>query len=137
MLAGNMNPENLVVQARAKITWGEPPSSVRAFLTSNGVGGVEADQIVAELAAVRSAEIRKKGIKQICVGAALLLTASVFFYFSFRRLSLNQLDATGSRAFVGTSITIALGGFYGVFKLIDGIIHLFRPQLENQSLSEL
>jgi hypothetical protein len=38
-----MNTDDLIVEARARIVWGDEPASVRSFLTSNGMAAAEAD----------------------------------------------------------------------------------------------
>jgi hypothetical protein len=38
-----MNPDQLIMEARARIIWGESSSSVRDFLISNGISDMDAD----------------------------------------------------------------------------------------------
>ena len=78
-----MNPGDLIVEARAKIIWGEASSSVRYFLTSNGMSAADADAKIREFTLERNAEIRKLGIKNVLIGVALIGVAGIFFYSMF------------------------------------------------------
>ncbi len=56
-----MNPNELIVEARARIIWGEESPSVRCFLTSNGMSAADAQ--LAAFNRERNAEIRKLGFR--------------------------------------------------------------------------
>ena len=117
--------------------WGEDSSSVRAFLTSNGVPLSEADSALNEMMAERKREFRKRGVVKICVGSTLVIGALLFFLFSYGRVDLDRMDFSARRAFVGTAVVIVIGGVYGISKLIDGLFHIVRPQNEHESISEI
>ena len=116
---------------------GEPSPSVRDFLTANGISDIDADAKIKELNAERNREIRKLGGKKTIFGAVLLVGAGIFFCFSLKHVNLDRMDSYSARAFVGTAIVVAIAGFYGLSKLIDGIIYLVRPQSEEKAISEM
>lgn len=129
-----MKPGDFISEARAKIIWGEPSSSVHDFLTSNGISNNDADAAIKEFIAERNKEIRKIGIKKTFIGAALIVGAGIFFaYVDIGR----RMNPGSGRVFVTIAILIALGGMYGLWKLIDGINYLVRPQSERKSISDI
>jgi len=132
-----MTPADLISEARAKIIWGEPSSSVRNFLTANGISDTDADAAIEQFNAERASEIRSIGIKNTFIGAALTIGAGIFFYWSFNHVDIDQMNSRGARGFVTMALVIAIGGFYGLWKLMDGITYLVRPQSEKKSISEL
>ena len=75
-----MITDDLIVEARARIIWGDEPASVRCFLTSNGMAAAEADAKIKELTLERNAEIRKLGIRDVLIGVVLVAAAIIFFY---------------------------------------------------------
>ena len=79
-----MKPDVLFSEARARIIWGEPSSSVHDFLTSNGISATDADEKIEELFAERNTEIRKIGIKNTVFGAAIMGGAGVTVYLCLR-----------------------------------------------------
>ncbi len=77
-----MKTNAFITKARAKIIWGDPPSSVRDFLISNGISDSDADAAIEEFCAQRNKEIRKIGIKKSLLGAVLTAgTGILLFYF--------------------------------------------------------
>lgn len=132
-----MKPDDLISEARAKIIWGDPASSVHDFLTANGISDLDADAAIDQFHAERNTEIRTIGIKKIFIGVALTIGAGIFFFLSFKHADMDKMNSTSARAFMGTALVIAIGGFYGFWKLIDGVIYLVRPQSEDKSISEI
>jgi hypothetical protein len=129
-----MPPEELFTQARAKIIWGVSAASVREYLLSHDIPAAEADTALEALIAERHAEIRKRGIREICLGALILLGAAACL------LSLpehGELDNHRARqGYVTAAIMIGLGGLYGLHKLINGVFHVVSPKSESGSLSD-
>ena len=54
--------EDVAWQARAKITWGEPPVEVRAWIVSQGIKRSLANEIVKACDAERARSMRLRGI---------------------------------------------------------------------------
>jgi len=132
-----MKANELISESRAKIIWGDPSSSVRSFPTSNGISDIDADVKFREFNAERNFELRKIGTKKAIIGAALTVGSCIFFYWSLSHVDIDKMNYRIARVFAAISIVIALGGFYGLSKLIDGIIYLFRPQSISKSISEM
>jgi hypothetical protein len=128
-----MDTEKLITEARAKIIWGEPAESVRVFLTSNGMSGSEADELIKAFNLERNREIRKKGIKDTLIGAVLTVGSGISIYYMLTRSEIPHSSTSAGR---GLGVLMLAGG-YGLWKLVNGIIYLVRPQSEHQSISDL
>jgi len=132
-----MTPADLISEARAKIIWGEPSSSVRNFLTANGLSDTDADAAIKQFDAERASEIRSIGIKNTFIGAALTIGAGIFFCWSFKHVDIDQMNSRSAKSFVLIALVIAIGGFYGLWKLMDGITYLVRPRSVEKSISDI
>jgi hypothetical protein len=132
MCARKMTPDNVIVEARARIIWGEEPSSVHAFLTVNGVSTADADQKIQELVTERNKEVRKIGVRGTCIGAAIICAVVIFIWYNFDHPSKLFPSRQGKAMYYMYFV-----GLYGIWKLIGGLFHLLRPQLETQSISEM
>jgi hypothetical protein len=124
-----MKPDVLFSEARARIIWGEPSSSVRDYLTSNGISGGDADTKIKEFCAERNAEIRKVGIRNTFFGAAIAGAAGITVY-----LCLRLGHSSGS---VKCAVASMAAVFYGIGKLCAGIFDLVRPQSEEKSIPDM
>lgn len=124
-----MNPATLA-QARAMVTWGESPEAVRRFLLSNDVSTREAEECLARLRAERHRELRWNGFRKALIGAACLTVSVVGFYYLWPVIQARR-RTTGL-----LTVLLAFGG-YGIWKLVDGLIYLIRPQLESKAISEI
>jgi hypothetical protein len=125
--------EQLIAEARAKIIWGEPATDVRAYLVSNGMPGDDADAAIREFSGERNAEIRKIGIKNTVIGAVLVSVSVIAICLIFANAS-DQAVSTRNVKAIGF---LAVMGFYGFWKLLNGIIYLVRPQSEDKSITDL
>ena len=128
-----MDTEKLITEARAKIIWGEAAESVRDYLTSNGMPGPEADEQIKAFNRERNREIRKMGIKNTLIGAVLTAISGIVIYLLLAKSEIPHSSTSAGR---GLGILV-LGGVYGLWKLVNGIIYLVRPQSEHQSISDL
>jgi hypothetical protein len=72
-----MHADKVISEARARIIWGEPVSSVHDFLISNGISDVVADAKLTEFNGERNRELRKIGLRNILIGAVLAIAAVV------------------------------------------------------------
>ena len=128
-----MESNQLITEARARISWGESPLAVRDFLTTNGIPAADARSKIKELYAERNWEIRKVNLKNIFIGVILAGVGGFFVYDSFH-------DSSTVRTIKGRGAELGIGlgiGCYGLYKSVNGIIYFFRPQLEDESLAEL
>ncbi len=121
-------------EARAMILWGEPADSVRRLLLSNDLSGKEADQWIAEFTLERLKEIRRTGVWKIVTGIAALTVSGCGLSLIW---PLMEETPKAGRIF-GIPLSLLLFGIlFGLWKLLDGLVYLVRPQLESKSISEL
>jgi hypothetical protein len=128
-----MSTDELMVEARAKIIWGDEPCSVRYFLTSNGMSASDAEAKLRDLIFERNAEIRKIGIRDVLIGAALLGGAGIFFYCLFRSSHMPSSSVSAGKGY-GALVLLA---FYGLWRLVTGIFRLARPKSEHGSIPDI
>jgi predicted phage tail protein len=126
-----MKPQQVLVEARAKIIWGEPMQSVYEYLTTNGFSNAEAEETIAEFSRERNRAIRRRGIFKILLGIVLSVVAAFFVTLIFG-------SEKGARARRAATVGgfCALVGMYGLWTLIDGIFCLVRPKSEKFDPSE-
>lgn len=130
-----MTAYQAITEARARIIWGEPSSSVRDFLVSNGVTDTIADTKIREFIVERNAEIRRLGIRSILIGITLVVASGGLVAY--------WMATYGARIVVEWQFTraafifLALIGLYGVWKLLRGVIRLVRPQTEHKSIPDI
>jgi hypothetical protein len=125
-IPGQTGRSQAKAEARAKISWGDPPIKVLAYLRSNGYGKEESTALVQELLRERFATIRGKGITKI-IGGALLVCLFVGIFLIFRAGGLM------SPLFLG--LTCAMG-VYGLWLLANGIMMLMAPKASSGDIEE-
>ena len=131
-----MEADKIITEARARITWGDSAASVRDYLVQNGIPRTEADAKIKALNAERNAEIRKIGIKNTLIGLLLLTVSSSLLYLDIEYFYQGSgVVITKRRG--GELGILGLGMFYGLWKLLKGIISLVRPQSEEGSISDM
>jgi len=128
-----MNTDDLIVEARARIIWGDEPGSVRYFLTSNGMAAAEADAKIKELALERNAEIRKLGTRDVLIGVVLIGAAGISLYWLFAGSHIPSLTVRSAKGY-GVLVLVAI---YGLWRLVNGIIRLVRPKSEHGSIPDI
>jgi len=122
-----MNIENLIRDARAKVTWGESRESVLDFFQQNGVGDKDAISYIDALFRERAADIRKTGIKKILIGIFFiaLLLAYIAISMFIGVIEIKLLVIAGISALVGG------------WKIIEGISYILKPSNESGDLSRI
>jgi uncharacterized protein YjeT (DUF2065 family) len=125
--------DQLISEARAKIIWGEPASDVRGYLVSNGMPEAEADTVIKEFSRERNAEIRRIGTKNVVIGVVLVGVSGILIYLIYINSS-DRVVRVGTGKVIGV---LACAGLYGLWKLVNGIIYLVRPQSEDKSITDL
>ena len=113
-------------EARAKISWGDPPIKVLAYLRSQGYGKEESTALVQELMQERFATIRGKGITKVISGSLLICVFLVIF-FIFR------YGGLGSPMFLGLTCVL---GLYGIWLFVNGLLMLTAPKLSPGDIEE-
>ncbi len=133
MFGNIMNTDDLFVEARARIIWGDDPKSVRAFLASNGMSAADADVKIKELTLERNAEIRRLGIRDVLVGVLLIATAGIFSYWMFTSSHIPRVSVRSAKGYG----ILVLAGLYGLWKLLNGVMRLARPKAEHESIPDI
>ena len=128
-----MDPNTLITEARAKIIWGDSSDSVRSFLIVNGMPASEADERIREFNRERNNEIRKLGLRDTFIGVVVLAVSGLLLWLILARL---RISATHLRVGRGVGVLV-LGACYGLWKLINGLINLIRPQSEHESIPDI
>jgi hypothetical protein len=125
-----MPPDNVLIEARARIIWGDSAASVRDYLVSNGISGSEAEARLAEFCLERNQELRRVGFRNLLVGILLTGTAGAVLW-----ISLPHSRAT-SGAVKGLAVVL-MAGCYGLWKMGTGLAYLIRPQSEHKSIPDI
>jgi hypothetical protein len=123
-------PNNILSEARARIIWGEPSSSVRYFLISNGISDLVADAKLKEFELERNRELRGIGLRDVLIGILLTGAAGITLY-----IALPHASATSGE--IKALAVVLLAGAYGLWKLGRGVIYLIRPQSEHKSIPDI
>ena len=130
-----MSADQVITEARARIIWGEPSSSVHDFLTSNGLSDAVADAKLAEFVLERSRELKRIGLRDLFVGIVLAGASAVTFYLT---LSVAWLGGSWlNSSSVKLDALLLLVGAYGLWKVGRGVIYLARPQSEHKSIPDI
>ncbi len=131
-----MKREQLVVEARAKIIWGEPASSVRHFLMTNGFTAAEAGAEVSKHMKERLGSIRRNGLASLIVGVPLIVIGVALCQHALHY----KMTAAGARSARGLGAEVAIGlaaGGYGLWKAVNGVVAIVRPSDEDRSLTDM
>lgn len=121
------NPEQAQTDARAKISWGDPPEAVVKFLMLQGYGAREATDIVAALSRERAAAVRGNGLKKIIIGGALICIPVATIFYLRHGGALFSIKGTGA----------AIGvGLWGLWLVLQGLVMMIAPKLENSDLAD-
>jgi len=121
-----MNHEQALHEAKAKILWGDSPLQVKAYLASQGFSREEAYELVDELFSERAATIRGNGIMKIITGACLICLPIAFSIVSM---------LIGILYLYPFAATI-MAGIWGMWQVIKGISMLVAPKSEEGDVSE-
>lgn len=125
-----MSVDKVISEARARVIWGEPVLNVRDFLISHGVAAAIAEDKLKEFVLERNRELRLIGLRNLLIGAVLCGAAGVTLYLSFA-------IAGAGAAIVKALAVVLMAGIYGLWKLVQGIVYLIRPQLEYRSMPDI
>ena len=97
------------------------------------MAAAEADAKIKELALERNAEIRKLGIRDVLIGVVLIGAAGIYFYWLFAGSHIPSLNVWSAKGY-GVLVLVA---FYGLWRLVNGIIRLVRPKSEHGSIPDI
>ena len=119
-------PAQVVIEAKAKISWGDTPDEVIKFMMMHGFTVDEARSQVNEMFNDRAATIRKTGFGKMVMSVPLMcvpLGALVVFH---------QIGVFSAKLF-GLALMV---GLYGVWLLIKGSIMFVSPKSESGDVAE-
>jgi hypothetical protein len=131
-----MKREQLVVEARAKIIWGESAASVCEFLVANGFSEAEARAEISRHQKERNSSIRRQGIAGILVGVPLVVIAVMLLEHAIH-YDKAAAGIFGNRRVGFETVAGLLAAGYGLWKSVNGIFALMKPSSEDRSLTEL
>ena len=126
LLPGQVDRTQAAHEARAKVSWGDPPQAVLGYLIVQGFSREEASSLVKKLFQERAATVRGNGIRRIVIGVALMCVPVVAL-FIFLSLGVIHLGIF--------AVTIILG-FWGVWMIIKGICMVLAPKVEAGDVAE-
>ncbi len=69
----NKETQSIVIEARARIIWGESLTEIRQWLSAQGLSASAVETIISQCTHERAAEIRRIGWREVCLGGLLLL----------------------------------------------------------------
>jgi hypothetical protein len=126
LLPGQVERPQAMVEARAKISWGDPPKDVITYLMMQGFSAQEASSLVDEMYQERAATIRGNGIKKIVVGSGLVCVpiVSLLIFLSLGFIPLKIFAVT------------IMAGLWGAWMVFKGIFMLLAPKLESGDVAE-
>jgi hypothetical protein len=125
-IPGQTDRTQAVYEARAKISWGDPPREVAAYLMSQGYKKEEALEMVAEMFRERASAFRAKGIKYLFGGVALILVPIVTWLIAL---------AVGYIYVTFFLFTVA-AGFCGLTMALKGISMVRSPKSQEGNVAE-
>jgi hypothetical protein len=126
LLPGQVDRTQAEYEARAKVSWGDPPQAVTGYLMMQGFTREEASSLVKELFQERAATVRGNGIMRIVMGFGLMCVPVVAFIV-FMSIGVIHLGIF--------AVTIILG-FWGVWMIIKGIHMVAAPKSEAGDVAE-
>ncbi len=136
----SVTADKVILEARARIIWGESFSSVRAFLVSNGISESDADAQIQEFAIERNREIRSIGIRSVVVGVLVTCSAGGVLYWIATWIlppgAARVYGLGGNSVITGVIVLVAIA-VYGLWRLVKGIVDLVRPQSEHKSTADI
>jgi hypothetical protein len=113
-------------EARAKILWGDSREEVIAFMVVQGIDRAEATEFVDEVLNERAQAIRGAGLRKIFIGIPLIFVPfGAWIYFMAVGLIYPWVFA----------LTI-IGGLYGIWSLITGVIMFISPKKESGDVTD-
>jgi hypothetical protein len=114
------------IEARAKVSWGDPPEAVLQYLMIQRFSHAEATEFLAVLFRERSAAVRARGLKKILIGCGMIVAAAAGMLYM---LAIKLLMAK----IVGLLFALAC---WGLWNLINGIIMVVAPKMQSGDVAE-
>lgn len=102
--------EKLIVEARARVSWGESPQSIGAWLDEQGVNHATINEVLAASLRERDVEMRSKGLAELLIGLGITAVCGLSTY-------LMVTSGTGRSSVFAVCVA---GSLYGSFRIIRG-----------------
>jgi uncharacterized membrane protein YuzA (DUF378 family) len=118
---GLVDRQQAEVEARAKISWGDPQEAVIKYLMMQGFNLTEAAQLAQALFKERLATVRANGVRKIFTGIGLMFVPVVAFCI---------FACFGVMPLFLMAIPVMIG-LCGVWRLLNGILMLAAPKMES------
>lgn len=113
--------EDMEIEIRSRLLWGESPEVVRADFVARGVRAGELDPLVTRAVLARKSYYRKKGIQNAALGLGLLVLGLILL------LATDDVVKEGPRRISGRIILLGValpaGGLVLLFKGIKRLRH--------------
>ena len=122
-----------LIEARARVMWGDPKSDVEAYLVEHGATPAAAAALVAAYHSDRIRFIRGLGLSQIRAGATTCFLAIMGAWFL---ISFADLDARFRFARELLMVAIITAGF-GAWRTVGGVLKWALPQDSKGDVSAL
>jgi hypothetical protein len=120
MRPGQVDRAQAETEAKAKISWGDPPNEVVKFLMTQNFRADEARKMVDEMFRERAVTVRRNGIKKIIYGL-VMAGMPVIAWFEF-----NNLVMLSMKLFA----FIVMIGLYGLYQALKGTMMTIAPKFE-------
>ena len=121
-----MRRNQALIDARAKIFWGDPPVEAIKHLMMHGITYEEAIELVTPMIEERNKTLRGIGLRKTLIGAGLVCVPIATWLAS---LGVGFL----STKVLGVAV---LAGLVGLWLLINGIITLVAPKSESGDVAD-
>ncbi len=123
---GQVDRTRVETEAKAKVSWGDPPKTVLTFLMGHGYGYQEAQVLVKEMFAVRLVEMRQFGFAKIVKGICFMCVPVVAF-FSFLKIGFMPMKIMAVAVMVG---------LWGTWMVLKGTFMVVSPKTEAGDVAE-
>jgi len=114
------------IEARAKISWGDPPQEVVKYLMIQGFSYEEAAPLVDAMYQERTATIRRTGIVRVVVGLGLMATPVIAWFV------MSSMPVFSYKLFA----LPVMAGACGIWMLIKGIFMIVSPTSESGDVAD-
>ena len=121
-----MRRNQALIDARAKIFWGDPPVEAIKHLMGQGISYEEAVGLVTPMVEERNATLRGIGLRKTLIGSGLIC------------VPIGTWIVSGGVGFLSVKIlgVAVLVGIIGLWLLINGIITLVAPKSESGDVAD-
>jgi hypothetical protein len=123
---GLVDRQQAEVEARAKVSWGDPPEAILQYLMIQGFKHDEASALIKVMYKERAVAVRARGVKKILMGIGLICAggAGMLYLFSIRVVPISLF-----------SILLAVI-LFGGWLIVNGVIMVAVPRMQSGDVAE-